>query len=591
MLRGAGKWVVRGLCLWVSLSGQPGRGAVLSIGHRGNSLLAPENTVAAFAAARGVADLVETDGRVSADGRLVVMHDATVDRTTDGMGTVASKTAAQLKLLDAGSWFSTSFTGERVPMLEEMITNTVPFAVPLIEQKDGAASAYVEELRRLGVVTNVILQSFDWAFLGAVHALEPGIQLGALGSGALTTATLNSIMACGASIVAWEKSTVSSNEVAVVHSAGLALYVWTVDGPEITKFIQLGVDGIISNDPGLVRQLQQTSTNAPAMLAEGLIAYWRMDDGVADPFASAVGDSCGANDGILVRNDGASHWFEAPIAELGACLKMEGTNAFVTIPHTSSLDINTNEVTFCAWVRLSTLPSQLGTSYGAIYDSTTDCYVLYLDRANKELRFKVTDATGHAARPGIPEPMLRTNVWLHIAGTYSGAIGPVSGQATIYLNGTPADVHSGNDATAPVGLTGNVKPGQAAAMGREGPTGGNYFTGFVDDVAIWKRALTPAEVAAVYKAGVSGLSLGELLRAPTSRIQPLSIRVEPANQIRIQFTNSGPWTVFRLLRSTTLEGPFVTVPQLTPVKLGPALYEFVYRLSTDASEFFRIEGS
>src|SRR5512141_971918 len=85
--------------------------AVLSIGHRGNSLFAPENTVASFRAAWGKADFVEMDGQVSSDGYLVVMHDATVDRTTDGTGAVSGKTLAQLKLLDAGSWFSSAFIG------------------------------------------------------------------------------------------------------------------------------------------------------------------------------------------------------------------------------------------------------------------------------------------------------------------------------------------------------------------------------------------------------------------------------------------------------------------------------------------------
>ena len=84
---------------------------------------------------------------------------------------------------------------------------------------------------------------------------------------------------------------------------------------------------------------------------------------------------------------------------MGGCLKLEGTSAFVTLPQTAALDINTNQITFSAWVRLSVLPSQLTTSYGAIYDSTTDCYVLYLDKSNKELRFKVTDRNGQAARP------------------------------------------------------------------------------------------------------------------------------------------------------------------------------------------------
>ena len=187
-------------------------------------------------------------------------------------------------------------------------------------------------------------------------------------------------------------------------------------------------------------------------------------------------------------------------------------------------------------MRLTALPSQLATSYGAIYDSTTDCYVLYLDKANKELRFKVTDANGHAARPGIPEGLLLTNEWIHVAATFSGTVSSVSGQTSIYLNGQPKDVHTGNDGSSPVGLTGPVKAGQLAAMGREGPTGANYFTGFMDEVAIWRRALSPTEVTAVYKAGLNGVSLNDLLAEPTSLIRLTALRLLSANQVEIEFT-------------------------------------------------------
>src|SRR4051812_9712311 len=92
---------------------------VLSIGHRGDSMFAPENTLAAFTSALGKADLVETDGQVTLDGHLVIMHDSTVDRTTDGTGAIANLTLAQLKQFDAGSWFSTNFIGQRIPTVEE----------------------------------------------------------------------------------------------------------------------------------------------------------------------------------------------------------------------------------------------------------------------------------------------------------------------------------------------------------------------------------------------------------------------------------------------------------------------------------------
>lgn len=568
----------------------PGPGAtVLSIGHRGNSLVAPENTVASFLAALGSADLVETDGRPASDGTLVIMHDATVDRTTDGTGAVASLTLTQLRALDAGSWFAPQFTGTRIPTLEEMITNTLPAATPLIEQKAGTPAAYVNEFRRLGVVTNVILQSFDWNFLGAVHALEPALRLCALGSGTLDAAVLTTITNAGARTVAWEKSTVTSDVLTLVHQRGLALFVWTVDGPEIRTFIDLGVDGIISNDPALVKQSQQTNSSGPPNFGDRLIAYWRMDDGLADAFTNVVSDSKGANSGALVRNDGASHWFGDSGARFGGGLKLEGTNAFVNLPQNPTLNIGTNALTLSAWLKLANRPSQLATSYGAIFDSTTDCYVLYLDKANKELRFKITDANGHAARPGIPEILLPTNEWLHVVATFSGTLGPVSGQTAIYLNGVPRDVHTGDDATSPIGLTANVKSGQLAALGREGPTGGNYFTGFIDDLALWKRALTPAEVRSLYQAGQSGQALGDLLRQPTAQLQFLATS-QTGNLMELRFKNLGAWQSFRLLRASDWSGPFLAVSGPPPTALGAGEYRFTCPIDPTGPAYFRVEA-
>lgn len=566
--------------------------AALSIGHRGNSLFAPENTVSAFVACSNKAELVEFDVRVSSGGALVIMHDDTVDRTTDGTGNVSALTLAQLKALDAGSWFSTNFVGERIPTLEEAITNILPYATPLIEHKAGSASAYVAELRRLNALTNVVLQSFTWSFLSDVRALEPAIPLCALSSSTLTAALLTNAMNAGARTVAWERSKITASEVSLVHSVGLKLFVWTVDSPmEIQSFIDMGVDGIISNDPASVSGTQEPPTNAPTDLGDRLVAYWKMDDGLASPFTTTVSDSKGTNAGTLVRNDGASHWFDQAVAKLGGCLKLEGSNAYVTLPQTPDLNINTNELTFSAWIRLLNLPSQLATSYGAIFDSTTDCYVLYLDKGNKELRFKITDVNAHAARPGILETFLVTNQWLHVAATFNGSAFPAAGQALLYLNGQLADSHIGNDSTVGSGLTGNVKTGQVAAMGREGPTGANYFTGYLDDVAIWRRVLSPADIARIYEGGQIGQSVGELSRQPTSLLEFVSVqRSSSGTNLEIRFENQGGWSTFQLLRATNFAGPFLIVPGLTPTALGGGQYRFDYPLTGNGPEYFRIAG-
>jgi glycerophosphoryl diester phosphodiesterase len=564
---------------------------VLSIGHRGNSMFAPENTLASFSSALGKADLVETDGQVTADGRLVIMHDSTVDRTTDGSGAIANFTVEQLKQFDAGYWFSPNFIGERIPTVEEYLQTVIPTATPLLEQKSGSATIYVNELSRLGFTTNVVIQSFDWNFLAQVHALEPRIRLCALGSGTLNTSVITTITNAGARILAWEKSYISSNEVSLVHSLGFNLFVWTVDGAEIKTMIDLGVDGIISDDPGMVRQLSQTNNSTLADFNNNLLAYWKLDDGLSNSLSTVVTDSKGSNHATLFRPDGQSHWSSTNAAKFGGCFSVDGTNGYALMPTNSVVDIGTNEVTISLWVNLRYLPSQSPDAYSSIFDSVDDNYVLYMDRANKELRFKVTAANGHAARPGINELSLRTNEWLHVVATYSGKAGAVSGQATIYLNGQPKDVHTGDDSGGNVGLTGNVKPGQVAAIGRNGSQNVYRFTGLVDDIALWNRALSPAEVAAVYQAGQAGQSLQTLLAPPTPPLRLSSFHFVPGTkQLQIFFHNTSPATNFYLLRAFSCDGAYERVTRFTPVSLGAGDYRIDYPFGGGVQQFFKIEG-
>ena len=92
------------------------------VAHRGNSAVAPQNTLAAFEAAwRAGADCVEMDVQLTADGRVVVIHDDTVDATTDGTGAVSSYTLAEIRSLDAGAWFSPAYAGQRVPTFDEVV--------------------------------------------------------------------------------------------------------------------------------------------------------------------------------------------------------------------------------------------------------------------------------------------------------------------------------------------------------------------------------------------------------------------------------------------------------------------------------------
>ena len=216
--------------------------------------------------------------------------------------------------------------------------------------------------------------------------------------------------------------------------------------------------------------------------------------------------------------------------------------------------------------------------------------MLYLDKGNNELRFKITDNTGGPARPGIAAAFLQTNQWLHIAAVYNGNFGS-AGRSMIYLSGVLMDTHIGSDNTPGTGLTGNVKIGQVASMGREGPAGANYFFGMVDDFAIWRRALTPTEIQNIYNGGQLGQSLGDLMIQPTNLLTIISIQQTPPGvHLEINFRNQGAWTSFQLRRATNLSGSFFPVPGLTPTFLGGGNYRYNYSPTNSTGEYYRIEG-
>lgn len=237
----------------------PGNRRVLVEAHRGNSVAAPENTLAAFNAAAGFADLVEFDVHVSQDGRLVVMHDSTLSRTTNGTGSVSSRNyVGYIDGLDAGSWFSPQFAGEPVPTMSQAVENILGNKmIPLIERKAGTAAQFVTELTNMGVIDDVAIIAFDWNFLSNVRALNPDVRLGGLGSGTLSSTVIANALNAGLDFIDWgDGSSINPSTIDLVHNAGLEMHVWTVNNlARMQQLIDLGVDGITTDDPEGLRML------------------------------------------------------------------------------------------------------------------------------------------------------------------------------------------------------------------------------------------------------------------------------------------------------------------------------------------------
>jgi glycerophosphoryl diester phosphodiesterase len=229
---------------------------VAIVAHRGYSSLAPENTIASCNAAREFADWVEFDVRVTLDNQLILMHDGTVDRTTNGTGDVGAMTLGELRQLDAGSWFSPDFSGELVPLMSEAVLATMPDMRPFIERKTGPAAMYVDLIRVLRIEQEAVVIAFDWDFLEEVEALLPAIRTGALGSETLTLAEIGAIQARGIDFIDWAHSTVTAETIDLVHAYGMELHVWTVnDADRMQMLIDWGIDGITTDDPELAREL------------------------------------------------------------------------------------------------------------------------------------------------------------------------------------------------------------------------------------------------------------------------------------------------------------------------------------------------
>jgi glycerophosphoryl diester phosphodiesterase len=246
----------------------------LVIGHRGYCQFAPENTLPSFKLAMVAgADLVELDYYHSKDGKLVVIHDHELDRTTDATNRwaqkkikVETKTVAELQSLDAGSWFDPKYAGTRIPLLAEALDTIQKGGVTLIERKAGAPADCIKLLREKGLINHLIVQSFDWEYLRAFHEQEPEQVLGALGpperladgkkpSGIakeLNVTWLDELQKTGAKVAVWSQK-VSREAVQLAHQRGLKVWVYTINDPALAnELLDMGVDGIITNNTSLI---------------------------------------------------------------------------------------------------------------------------------------------------------------------------------------------------------------------------------------------------------------------------------------------------------------------------------------------------
>lgn len=228
---------------------------MLIIGHRGASGHAPENTFAAFRKAVALgATFIETDLQLSRDARFVAIHDDTLDRTTNGQGKVHDQTLASLRRLDAGSWFGSEYTGERIPTLEEILEfakkNDVVFYLELKPSGSwGGEHALIGALRESGEVARVVVISFEHAILASLRKIEPTLMTGALYDGKHAD-LLKSALDVGARQLIVRGDLVTPSMLEQARGKDLQVVCWTINHPaHIRLLMAAGVDGIMSDYP------------------------------------------------------------------------------------------------------------------------------------------------------------------------------------------------------------------------------------------------------------------------------------------------------------------------------------------------------
>jgi glycerophosphoryl diester phosphodiesterase len=223
------------------------------IAHRGASAYAPENTLAAFdlALQMGCRHL-ELDVDLTRDGHIVVMHDDTVDRTTNGTGPVGRYTLAELRALDAGAWFGPPFAGERIPTYGEVLERYQGRAHLHTELKGRAprlAPGTADLVRQYGMVEHVTVTSFQQPRLAEIRAYAPELPTGWLVR-EVSDATIAQAHALRLTQLCPRADTVTPALVRRLHAEGFVVRAWGVaDEALMRQVVDAGADGMTVNFP------------------------------------------------------------------------------------------------------------------------------------------------------------------------------------------------------------------------------------------------------------------------------------------------------------------------------------------------------
>jgi len=294
-----------------------------------------------------------------------------------------------------------------------------------------------------------------------------------------------------------------------------------------------------------------------------LLAYWTFDQAVGAWVADTMGEATGSLKGNM-------EWLDGADARFGKALRFDGSDGidsgYVALPLGGALaNPDTNAISFSVWLRSDEDIPTMSVSYRSVFNSSSgqDYYIMYYDKGAGQLRFKVSNTEGGAARPGIDASEIPKGAWYHVAAVYDGAT------AAIYLNGVRKSHFS---------LTGNVPNGQVSAIGCKGNSASQYWKGDMDDLAIWKRALTGPEIARLSSGSaslidsasthpevLSGLlahwDFDESIAAPVAEYRGLANGTLTGDAIVLSGSDAPFGEALRLNESGGVDSGFVALPE------------------------------
>ena len=279
----------------------------LLVGHRGAAARAPENTAASLAAGLAAgADQIEIDVGLTRDGRAILLHDTTLDRTTSGRGPLRARGAASVLELDAGSWFSRRFAGEPPIDLDEALAIVRP-RVPLIveikpvrrERERGVdpvdratVEAVLAAFERTGGLRGVTMSSSAWTLLEHAASRAPGVDLALTVRGGETRDPIAWARRTGATALHPNRRLCSPAFVGRARGIGLMVVAYTVNrASEMSALVEAGADGIFTDDPAAMRRVLARSASR--------------EDGERSPLALGIDQGSGGTRAVLVDGAGS----------------------------------------------------------------------------------------------------------------------------------------------------------------------------------------------------------------------------------------------------------------------------------------------